>query len=352
MIFYYTIYALIAVFVLSRYRNNTTLVKAFLLLFFMLSFIRWDTGTDWDSYRNIFMQSAYYMDWRETGFALLNWIVRKVTDNYTVMLLVEACILFLCIRKPIREFSTMPLLTVLSFYCLNKGDIFFTREILAVAICLMVTYLLYENKYIPSIILWIIACSIHTSAIVFVVAFFLRNRKLKFKEICMVIIIALFASSIIYAMLRIPSIANTSIMSRVALYAFNTENMAGYGSGASKMFYVVRASITKLIVFVAMIFARKKYKEDTLFNMLFNFITLEISLYLGLASTSIVLARISDYYGIFEIFCYPYIVNMFKSPRSRGVVLLVIVLYLGLRLYFGINSYYECFVPFKTIFSL
>lgn len=51
------------------------------------------------------------------------------------------------------------------------------------------------------------------------------------------------------------------------------------------------------------------------------------------------------------IFLLPAILNKFKRVRNKVMVFCVLMVYLSLRLRQNINSYYELYVPFKTIFG-
>ena len=100
MSFYWIIFVFILVFsfieIFTSIKQQYKLYMFYIvvLLLFFLSFLRWERGTDWDSYYNIFINEGFrsWDDHTEIGYLYLNKLVRKFTDNYTIFLFVQSFI--------------------------------------------------------------------------------------------------------------------------------------------------------------------------------------------------------------------------------------------------------------------
>ena len=101
MLFYFLIWFCLFVFSLLEINNLQKEHSFFLFaistfLLFFLSFVRWETGTDWDGYYEYFNHIFYYFQDSdfEFGFARINEIIKLTFGNYTILLFVFSCIIF------------------------------------------------------------------------------------------------------------------------------------------------------------------------------------------------------------------------------------------------------------------
>lgn len=125
----------------------------FIFCFFILSFIRWETGTDWTPYYDVFKSIEIpwetltdYLHGFEPGFMILYNIAKSISDSYTIMLLTEAIILYFCIYYFIKAHSFYPILSLLIYYSMSFAGIFFVRQNIAMAILLCSLKYIYEKK--------------------------------------------------------------------------------------------------------------------------------------------------------------------------------------------------------------
>lgn len=161
------------------------LFTAFIVLAFIFATFRDETvGNDTGGYVQFFQLSSLYDSFSslldttrfEPGYVLLNYIVSRFTDDYTVFFFVYDTINFAC---TIYFFRT---------YCLNKnawpflwliwGTLYwsFSAVRAALAMCLLFLYFdaVLKNKLFRAIIWLIIATSFHYSALVCGLILFLR----------------------------------------------------------------------------------------------------------------------------------------------------------------------------------
>ena len=59
----------------------------------VFSFIRWEVGTDWDSYYEIY-EECDYIEWYEWGFFFFFFLVKHTVDNYLVLFFILGGIFF------------------------------------------------------------------------------------------------------------------------------------------------------------------------------------------------------------------------------------------------------------------
>ena len=89
---YYIIFSIIFSFVLieqftkKKEIKNGFFVITITMLWLFVS-LRWETGSDWIAYKRYF-DSLNNIDAFELGYVIINYLVREVTENYTVLLLI------------------------------------------------------------------------------------------------------------------------------------------------------------------------------------------------------------------------------------------------------------------------
>src|SRR6187402_2071600 len=85
---------------------------------YLLSFLRWETGTDWPTYLDFFNNS---FDWfRDTefewGFSRINEFFKIIFNNYTLLLFFLGTVLFIFQNKAIIRFSPYPVTSLFALW--------------------------------------------------------------------------------------------------------------------------------------------------------------------------------------------------------------------------------------------
>lgn len=140
------------------------LTIAFLLVF-IPSAIRYDIGTDFLNYINIYENIDIYT-YLEPGFYLLNWTLNYLNvDSQWVFVLTSLIftIAFFVAYPPksgawILHFAMMTLLWFISFNTI--------RQALSTAICFYAIFYFFDKKYVPFFLFTLLATTFHTSAII------------------------------------------------------------------------------------------------------------------------------------------------------------------------------------------
>ena len=353
MFFYYLIFTIIAS---SLFFNDKvtrySLYLFFLFLFYLLSFIRWECGTDWISYKGIF-DTALIEKWNiEPLFYYLNYCIRTLSNKYTLLLFVEGTFIYLCLKKTIRFFSIFPLLSILAFFCLERGYIFFIRQSIAVSLCLVSSFYIYREKFKTALFFWGIAITFHYLAIAFVLMFFLKRLHFSDMKCILLPIVSFMLSFLLVKVIKTFHDSDFYLLHKLVRYANDSDNMFGYGGGLTRVFLLVRSSINRLLILFSLLFVRRNNKNDIKFNFIFNCNLVATCLYLLLAPIAFNLSRMTSVYAIMEIFVYPYYLKLAKTRNNKIIILIIIIVYLLLRLYSGLFSQMEAFVPFRTIFLI
>ncbi len=353
MFFYYTVFVLIVFGCTIKDKiSRTGIFIEILFFFFIFSFIRWNMGTDWDAYYTIFQNMLVEGSYREIGFTYINRLVRTFTDRFTILLCIEAIILYLCIAKPLFKISIYPLLSLLAFFCLNRGNMFFVRITISVSITMLSTFCLLKNHKYRAFIYWVLALSFHTAAIAYFPIFFLYKREISIKKTIYLIIVSLIISIFFDKIITLFAGAKANLIIHFLVYAQDSKSTFGYGGGASKIFLLIRSLISRSFLLILLIYLKQKQHEhDAKFELIYTFYIVGFCIYIIVAPISFALSRLTDYYTIMEIFIYPYFLKISKKNYIKIPLLLLIFVYLGIRLYTGIHGYYECFVPISTIFN-
>lgn len=333
------------------------ILSIIIFVFFIFSFIRWETGTDWQSYYDVFksikepwvMKEDVYSLEFESGFMFLNHLAKSISDSYTIMLFLQGAILFFCLNTSLVKYSLYPIFSLLIFYSMSLAGIFFVRQTIAMCILLCaIPYITQRNKA-KFIIIVILATLIHRTAIIFLISYPLFHYRLKLRTIIVVITIAIF-SGIIFKKLVINILSNLNL--GIISLKINAYLMKGsdesYGSYSSAV-VLLRGLINRsLLIAVYLIILNKIRINKPLLNGLINLNLLGVIFYVTLSPISYSLSRVTVYFDIMQIFIIPYLFK-YANFSTKKILFIFFSLYLVFRLYIIVSTYPEEYIPFKTI---
>lgn len=324
-----------------------------ILLFYLLSFLRWERGTDWASYRFIFENSSseYIQIMYEFLFVKLNTFIYSTTEDYSVLLFAQASIIFFCFFYIIRKYSEAPVLSVLVWFSLSLASVFFTRQTIAVSICILALHFIIQRKVYLFLLTVFIAMLFHKSALIFFPAYWIYYLNLSRKQIIFVLIASFALTSVAGSLLTVigsSDLGSVSTRSTVYMEAGTDES---FGSSYSPMETMIRGVSYRLfLISIFIIFLFKNY-ENSQFRGIFNLYLMSVVLFILFVPISVALIRFSGYYEIFQIFLYPILILQTKNKIVKNLVLLLLIVYLGFKLYGVIFAYEELYIPYKSIFN-
>lgn len=348
---YYLIYLLHIPFIFIR--KQKIFFFMFVSLYFTMSFIRWETGTDWETYKYFFENIETHSYLMERGYGYLNLFVYKISSSYTSLLFTIGLIIFSFKYTTVYKYSKNSILSLIAAFSLQRGDIFFVRQNLALAIVFFsVRYIIEKNK-IKFIVCILLASLIHVSSIIFLPAYCIFNLKIKIKNLIIIFWASIFSGLLLEKILKLLSstlFSGSYLGYKMVRYIGS--DLSGYGNGRSWFSIMLRSSINKIFLLVIFVYVfEKARKNNSLLNGFLNLYYISFIIFMIFGTINIALLRLGLYYEQFQVILFSYLTLLFKGRNQKCFVVVIVILYLFLRLKLNYLNYYDEFVPYKTIFE-
>jgi hypothetical protein len=359
MTFYFLIFGILALFsfieIFGLKRIDQIAIFCILCFFlFSLSFLRWETGTDWDAYLDFFNGSDgwFTVGEFEWGYSRINEFVKIFFNNYTFLLFVLAVILFSFQSKAILNFSPYPITSLLILWSTTFGNVFFVRQTVATAILFFSIKYIQEKKFWMFLLMISLAMMFHRTSIVFIFAWWIY--KLRLKPLTLVIFVgASFLLSVALGKIfeSLGEVAGGIVQQKIDYYLSDSENTFGGKTPVAEI--IAKGFANKIFIFGIVTGMLKKItKAEPEFQGYFNLYWAGIILYFSTVSLSIVLVRLSLVYDMVLIVIIPFVLKYTDNTSGRFLLFMMFVLYLLARFYTALTgNYIELFVPFRTIFG-
>ncbi len=137
--------------------------------FFLVSWLRWENGADWDAYVDAFANLKTYddfvqNDWWEPGYKLVAILINTLDFGYTSFLFLFAMLLY-GVKLWFMIRSDCWTQFVFVTLCLSLGDMFFVRQNVAAWVAFASVIGLVRKNYLLSIGLCVGAFFIHKSSL-------------------------------------------------------------------------------------------------------------------------------------------------------------------------------------------
>lgn len=170
--------------------NEKTKGKIVWLWVFVLTVfwgIRWNCGTDWENFYDVFKESDLnnvltftrgMAEPIEPGYVLLNAIVKSVGGNYSCFLLLFSFLVLYCLARISIKHTNYPLISFI-YLVISLGVIFPSRQALAMGISSYAIPFLIKRKFVKYCFCILIAATIHISVLVLIPFYFLNFSKMK-----------------------------------------------------------------------------------------------------------------------------------------------------------------------------
>lgn len=357
MIFYNFLFIFIlSLFLFSNKKNQKIFYVFIVCVFFILSFIRWEVGTDWTNYLKTFyvgnIKNMYLVS--ELGFKFLNYIVYKIYPSYTLMLFILASILFSFKYSALYKLSYCPILSLLMAYSLDKGDIFFVRQSIAIAITFYSTKYIIKKEKLKFIIYIILASLIHKSSLIFIFAYFIYNNlNLKRRHYFILVILTFLFSAYINEIIKI-IIINMPVSvykNKLLAYFFQPSNFGQYYKSYMSKNLIFLVSVANRIFMITVFFLFWK-KVDNYLKKIFSLYFISFLGFICFYRFAPEFSRIILSYENFQLIIYPSLYKFIKNKYIKIVFISIGILYLYLKLLSGLTSYINIFIPYKSIFNI
>lgn len=248
----------------------------------------------------------------EVGWLLLTKLISLITKNLQIYLIIIAVLQFIPIAYLIGKYSKNVVLSYFIFACLGFYVHYFSgiRQMMAVSIILLSFDMLYQKRYLWFFIISVLASTIHSSSIFFLIMWPLSKIKLSF----------ITSSLCIIAMLLLMPVYNIIVSDAINfLFEDRYEDYVRAEGSAITMFVVYALFI--LISFIN--------KNITPLMRL-----LRMTVIVGVAGQSLgvlgdnAITRIGYYFNIFLILLLPEIVAAFKNEETRKIISVISIILL------------------------
>lgn len=313
--------------------------------------LRWRTGTDWDNYLNNFLETTSFeivlentLIGYEIGYGVFVYLFRSFTDNYSFFLVAHAVIYYFLFFKANKFLSPYPFLSLLIFYAVTMGILGSNRQLIALVICFYSLKFILEKKPIKFFLLVFIAFLFHTSALMFLVYYFL-NRDFDKRLIVLALILAVLIGKTSF-----PNYLFTQFSGFIGETAANKAEMYNNRELNATSNSII-GLIRRLLFFFAFLFSYDKIvNKFPTYKLLFNGWSLGLLLYFMFSSTTVVVSgRGGFYFGIMECFLLASLMLLFKG-KHRELLLVVLAVYSYFMFNQSISEYPELFIPYKGVY--
>jgi len=358
-IYIFTLVVLL-VFSFLELRTNLTSIQHKSMLVFVYSLfvfqagLRWQTGTDWEPYLTHFEETnsifdVYYsLTGFERGYGFFVLVVKSIWNSYTAFLIAHALIYYVLVFSAFKKLSPYLFISLLVFYATNLGVLGANRQLIALGICLYALRYVVDKNAIKFFLLIALAFTFHTTAVLFVVYYFL-NRDIKQAWIFVILILSFI-------------IGKTSIPFLV--FSFVGNNIGGMG--ASKALYYIENSQDELLnkslsvlglfkrfLFIGLFIYNYKYLTEKLsyYKLIFNGYFVGIIIYFLFSSSILVLVnRGGLYFATMEVLLLASQFILIKNKHYKVNLLILLFIVTVFLFYQSIGAYIDLFVPYKGIF--
>lgn len=355
MSIYIIIFCLLIVFSYLEIRTNlsqNTKKIFYFILYFVLVFmvgLRWETGTDWNPYLKNFMDTTSYeivliniLFGFEIGYGFFVLLVRLLTDNYTVFLVLHAMVYYFLIFKANRQLSPFPFLSLLLFYASTMGILGSNRQLIALAICMCSLNFVISKKPFKFFLLVFSAFFFHTSALFFMMYYFFNRDFKKY------LILGAVGFAIIIGKSDLPNLLFSTVGNLLGGAAVTKADV--YGNITDDNVSLI--GLLRRLVFFTLFFVNYKVitAKFPVYRLLFNGFTFGLVIYFLFSSSVPILAgRGGFYFNVMECFLLSSQLLLLKSKKERGFVSILLFLYAVLIFFQSISEYPDLFIPYKGI---
>lgn len=309
---------------------NIIFVTIIFFVFVFLYTFRWCNGTDFYNYYLDF-QKMKYVKWdtlfedRDILFTLLTYFSYKIFDgNFIIYNFILGVLTYLPIVITIRKHSENFALSILLYifmtlYFLPYNTV---RQGIACSLCFLAFSYIYDKQYIKFFFIMLIAIAIHSSAMLFIPIVLLSNRDFHSKEIYIgvfiLLIVFLGLGTFWNYIIKFLNLIGQSKM------ASDYKDALSEGNGISYL----RVVVIFIPIILSYIYynAIKSQNESNKIDFIIN-LSLFGAIFMLFGLKFAILARTSQYFEIYIVLLYPYILNVFSKEEKRLLTFTIVIVY-------------------------
>lgn len=335
-------------------RTETCLLILVISSLFILSFIRWMRGTDFETYYEYFLSISTldFLSGFEPGYVLINYLCKVIRDDFTFCLFILAIILYVSLYIALKRLSPLPLFSLLCFFCVHYGGIFFVRQTVALTIIFYSIQFVILKRHNAFLYTILFAASIHFSALAFYSVYYIFYNRWALRQYLYIVVIALLLCVVInegvfmWIANQIPLLHD-----KIMIYLYAAENGVDGTGGANKYALIMNGCVKRGIVICIYIWVTHGLVISSTLKGLFNIYFVGSCLYVVLANISYVFSRLTLFFDSIDCFLFAYLIITAVSKKQK-LLLYSIFIVLSLYRYYGaVQLRYEYIIPFNTIWN-
>jgi len=326
------------------------IINIFLLILVIFDGLRWETGTDWQSYYDVYKNLLNgFQPGFEIGFISYSYILRLISENYSFYLFVTTFIIYFGIFTPILKLTNYSFIS-LSFLTAHipwySGSL---RQMMAtVFFCNSLKYI-HRKNFKKFILYIIIGSTFHTTIVPFMFIYWIYGSPFFIFFIFGLLII--FSSSLVSFFINfVDSIINIinpgkSIEDRVK----SSSDLSNPYFGILRKFFTIIISYILSRNFISKLNLTKN--DDSLkikFYLYLSFFSF-IFYIVGTFFIEHISSRLDIYTGIICLSIFLGLIDKNIKTKKKQISLLIFVLILCIINYTRL-SYLDLFHPYKSIF--
>jgi len=367
MLTYYSVYGIICFIMvhcatseLKCYNKIFALMISVLLICF--TGLRWETGTDWQSYKTVFdtlahnlsLQTIFSIHHFDIGYIFFNALVVAFTDSYTCFLLFDSLLAVMLIYNVIAKTTKYTVISLLMFYSIYYLGHYFgsNRRIIAIGFLLNAFYAFYNKKYFLYLVFQALAFVFHRSSLIGICVVMFGSSKHRISDVKLLVILCI---AIIFGMTRgmfwllaaIASILNKVIHSYIVYTILYYTKTIQEDRGVVLFGIAVLKRLCYLCVFIFLL--KKNKVKDPLLNYCFNIYFFAVVFYICLNGAG-VFQVLTTYFSIVEIIIWGRLFQFIKK-FDKGFLIAIIFLTGILQIPSAFQMYPDLFLPYASIFN-
>lgn len=335
------------------------LFSVVIVLLIIISGIRWETGPDWDSYQNFYDNITHFVygstpNFFEPGFTYLNLIMSRLDWSYTTVLFFWAVVTIGLKGLVFNRYSSVLFILLFLYYCYYLADILSVRQFAAVSICLYGLKYVEARRFRPFAVLMILACLIHISSILFLLAYWFYGFKWSDKSRYVLLV-----SGFLMGLVNISGWAIQLVVNLIGIDATIAEKLLQYGeegleTSHTNPYLSFALGILKRAFILPLLIYGKRYTPDVIRTRYEGFLNLLIFgnvIYFIFILSVPVVTRLALPFLYMEIFLLAYLLTSLSDFKLRMFFLFLLMVFGAFRLYLFMFPYMDLYVPFQSVFD-
>jgi hypothetical protein len=329
----------------------TLLVYVFLVLQVGL---RWEIGTDWQSYLDhfesvdTFSSAAPTLMSPEYGYNIAVWLFKLVTSSYSSFLVMHAAVYYYLIFNSIKRYTGILFLPLMLFYCVTMGVTGSNRELIAAAIGLYSLRYICDGKRIYFFLFVALACMFHLSALILLL-FPLFNRKIR-----PALLLLLLVCSIAIGASPLPQFVFSTFGNMIGGFALLKANYYLRGSQDSLLDSGLSAfGLVKRLVLLTLFYYNRRALSEKLryYNVMLNAYIAGVVIYFIFANSLLILVSRGDlYFNVLEPLLLASQVYLLTRRSSKLVMASALCVLSFIFFFQSIALYPDIFIPYNWVF--